>query len=669
MLKIVSKFKTNSGYGLAEVLIGIGLLAIIAAGLSFSSISTRARTTDLTGATSCSVVANGITSSIKAYDNSLIVRNWLPRTNTSLTATQAAQDPFCNSNSGRTPVCDTFAFFANLKGHSGYVEPDRLANFQNVRGAFAWAQSLYNRYRSTGICAQDGITLTPDAMVRLLPAPLELPAWVAEYRVYLKDASIPCGTLSTEKTTRFELRIVPRYRNSNTGPLEYEACASTIGIASPIDSHPPTLSVQAVRNLDGADIPPGACSDRRTVDQIRQAGGPGTNWQSIFVDLFANEPGSVLTCRRAAAFENDPPGRFRNCPDMPIDGTLAVTPNEHTVSFNQPLQARLSLLNMRPRGPAAADTYIYEARAIDVGGNPSNLVTTSFRVHSPTCVSETLYCPNAAPASLADPQPWAFNGIFIRPYDDCLNGLCPQGTRRFCDPAIEASTCQGQVFLDDCGLPNCQGTMPASCGDPDSIDCGLPVPGTCGAACGTGRRGCAPSPPPTPPPGCDCAAVDLDALACDTFAADSCGNAGLCGPGRLNCPVPTPTPQPWTGTWGPYQCTDHSRANCNSSFPHIPSGYTRYEIDVWALAHRWDDDNNSSFISVTVNMIGLNSATYNASAGGMQLGPEEPGRHLALPAFATQRFTINTNGNAPMMTFRIYVKEGSVQVFWTVRAY
>lgn len=620
---------TRKGMSLIEVMIAIGLLAAVATTASLYFISTRATTLDFTGATSCYELANGLTNGIKAYDNTLVVRNWLPRTTTALTSAMAARDPFCSESGGRTPVCDSFLLFRNI-ATTPYVEED-THNYQNIRGAFTWAQSVYNLYRGSGICTGDGLRLDPVALRRLLPSPMEMPAWAEYFTLFIKDTALDCGDESTSMLANLELRVKPYYYprpNRET----IETCAATIALSNPSDSRPPTLTIQAVRNQRGAFIPLGGCSDRRTVEEIAFEGGViGSDWLQVYIDLFVNEPGTILSCRKASSFEADPAARFRNCPDLPLaDGaTLTMTPDENDITYNTPLQARLALNNLAERAPYN-EMHLYEIKATDVGNNDSLVMTTAFRVHTPTCpVDRTTYCPNAGvaptptpvalmspppmtPPPLVGPLPWEFQGQNVRPWDTCMNGPCPVGQRSNCDAGLAGSVCLGSFYNDDCGIPNCPGSMPPdSCAGVDRtvVPCGQPIIGPCGGDCGTGDLGCA---PPTPRPGCDCASVDLATLACGTFAADSCGNAGLCGPGLASCP-PTSI---WE--WGPGmlrvdESSSATTTRSTSSVFTLPSGYSTYELVLHVYG---TSDRAASRITVNATISGPGgSNTFSRTAG------------------------------------------------------
>ncbi|MEQ1876212.1 MAG: prepilin-type N-terminal cleavage/methylation domain-containing protein [Bdellovibrionia bacterium] len=650
----------QSGIGLIEIVVSIAILSIVAAGIAVLTNGQRFQSANLADTTSCDVLTSGITGTIKAYDNTLVVRNWLQKANTNIaTAAQVLQDPFCKNANGRTPVCDTFGLFSlNSPSYADFT-----SNYQNIRGAFTWAQSVYNLHRQRGICNDPGIVLTQAEFQNILPTQMSLPPWVTEYRLYVKDQQQACGQPSNSMRTSLELKVTANYGARGIRNPATDSCASVIAITSPSDSTPPTLTIQAVRNLAGTTIPPGACTDLRTVPTILNQ-GVGTDWQTIFIDMQANEPGSILACRKAGLFEQDTAGKFRNCPDMPVGGQLAMAPSDNTITYNVPLQARVTMSGMPDRGQ---DMHIYEIKAVDVGGNESTLTDTRFRVHTPSCIPRDQYCANAAPVI---PPTSAFTRVMDQPYDDCLNGLCPQGTHRWCDPAQQMGVCQGQFYDDDCGQATCPGQLPQSCAGIDLtiIPCGVAAIGQCGAPCGVGTFQCGGPPVPsgTPAPGCDCNGVDLTQVACGAYAPDSCNVADVCGPGTQGCPPATPAP--WTGTWGPYQCTRRNGTSTCASAQPLPGGWTNYRFTIWFLGSALDNEPWDSNMRVTATVIGATTQTYSRSGSGAAIGPyNQP--HSPMPGFPSVTFTTTTGGQAPTLIFNLWVEDASVQAFWTMDAW
>jgi hypothetical protein len=639
--------RNQKGLGLVEVVVSLAILLMISIGASLIMTSIRNRNADFSGTTDCHNLTAGITGTIRSYENALVVRNWLPRRSTDFAAAQVTQDPFCSSSGGRTPICDTFALFQNLD-NGNYLDPQDTKNFQNIRGAFTWAQSLYNQNRNKGICKEKGLQMDSEKLRNLLPTQISLPGWVLGYFLYVKDADLPCEQESTSMRATMELTITARYLRHPEATIPNE-CTSTIKISNPNDTYPPTLKIAGVQNLDGGPILDGQCSDRRTVPDILKVGGIGVNWQTVFIDFDPIEPGSILSCRKDGAFEQDEPGKVWNCPDMQLlDGaTVELTPNENTISFNQPLQARIRMSNLRDRGQ---EMHIYGIKAIDVGGNESNTAVARFRVHTPQCIPRDEYCSIAQPAN---PPSAAFQGIFVQPFDDCLNGPCPQGTHSICDDNKKQNTCKGTFFDDDCGQQICEGLIEPTCVgvDVSQVPCGTNVSGICGASCPGAMGGC--GSPPTPVPGCNCNAVNVATLACDTFAADSCGNAGACGPGTKDCT----TLPPWS--WGPDMfAVDESSSKTTTktyNFPAgvIPTGYSRYELDINVIGM---SDREASRITVTVN---LGSSTFSKSGG---------------PYYPIDKWvnffsgTVSFNGpNPPSMSITVSVTETFSKTYFTLR--
>ncbi|MEQ1875738.1 MAG: hypothetical protein ABL958_03770, partial [Bdellovibrionia bacterium] len=431
--------------------------------------------------------------------------------------------------------------------------------------------------------------------------------------MFIKDSGLNCGVQSTSIEALIDFKVTVRYQSRPSRPT-LDECSSEITLSNPNDSRAPKLTIQAVRNIAGDPIPPGACTDRRSVQQVAGAGGPGTDWQTILIDMLSDEPGSILTCRKAGLFEADPADRFWNCPDLPLlAGNFSMTPSENTITYNRPIQARITMADMPDRGQ---DMHIYQIKSTDVGGNESVLTNTSFRVHAPTCpVTRDQYCPNAVPASPPSPL---FQGIMVRPYDDCTNGVCWNGTHSDCSGAGVGGACQGTFLADDCGNLVCEGTQAPSCAGtvPALVPCNQPVIGSCGAACGLGTFGCSapPTPPATPAPACDCSGVDLAALACNTFAPDSCGTVDACGPGTLACPTPAPT---WS--WGPgtFQVDESSSRTTTRTYTFpagvIPPGYANYavDVDVWGTS-----DRAASRITVSATITSPGGSNTFSRSGG-----------------------------------------------------
>ncbi|HEX4923569.1 MAG TPA: hypothetical protein VFV50_05765, partial [Bdellovibrionales bacterium] len=470
------------------------------------------------------------------------------------------------------------------------------------------------------------------------------------------------------------------------------------------DVIPPRLTVQAVRNGFGADVPNGQCTDRRTVEQIIRDGGPGDAWRTVFLDMYSNEPGTVFTCRKGGAFERDPAGRFRNCPDVPLlDGaSLTMSPAANTITYNSPIQARITMQNMADRG---FDLHRYDFKTVDVGGNESNTETRTFRVHSPICPDRALYCRNAMPAPTASPwpaNPWDFQGTAVRPWDDCLNGVCPEGTHSICDRSVAGDYCVGTNYADDCGENVCPGTRQPSCAGIDSslISCDRPITGDCGADCGRGRGiDCSQAPPldtvacgqpatdrcgnvcgygtqvgsPNPPvAGCNCDSYDPSAQACCTYGPDSCGNPGVCGPvGTMGCPnAAPPTPPPaYSNSWGPFLCIRHGhgdKKNCPFRM-ELPAGYTTYTVRFRMTGHR----HGGSGMSFGFNLLGGTMQSWYRFGRGDQLGFEYGGVHPynVIPHFGEYvTLTVEGNGKPVLILMNVYVNDAEARVDWTATA-
>ncbi|MGE3974928.1 MAG: type II secretion system protein [Bdellovibrionales bacterium] len=619
--------RNNRGFGIIEVLISVALVGVVSVMIFKLITGSLISSIRLSGVSTCQSAVTNIIDNIKSIDNALVVRTWLPSAATPLSTSQSDNDPFCNTVGGRTPVCDRFPLFTNIDSQP-YVDPTSYKTYQNIRGSFTWAQTVYNTYRTNGICLDSGMTLSPTALANLLPksANLQFQSFTNNFKLYIKDAAVACGSSSTSGTTTMEIRVTAEFQC--TGPGEQNnSCNAKIDIANAINKSAPTLTVANVRNGFGTAITANRCSDLRTVQQITAAGGPGTEWQNIYMDVQSNEPGVALLCRKDGAAEPpDPAGHFYNCPDMPVQGTLAMTPNSTSMTYNMPMQGQMAMMGMPDTG---TQTHHYKIKAVDADGNESAESSATFMVHTPTCPPLNTYCPNAYPDTLpfdytrTNPAmpPLLSRGIGVVPYDDCGNGHCPEpGTHSFCDPAVAANICVGTNFVDDCGRNVCGGTKGPSCAgidlsrvpcgqvvtgqcgancgtgtqpscagapDPSSVAWGQPVPGQCGAVCGIGTAGKKSVGPSSP--GCDCASVDLTTMDCDEYAANSCGEPDACGPGFNNCPTcitdPTlpsclcsdgtpppcaarPPPDPWTGPrMGPFICAMHGNSRSCSIDP------------------------------------------------------------------------------------------------------
>ncbi|HEX4925846.1 MAG TPA: prepilin-type N-terminal cleavage/methylation domain-containing protein, partial [Bdellovibrionales bacterium] len=215
----------ENGFSLIEVMVAMSLACAVLVGLAYFTVSSRSQSTDLSASSSCYNLVNGITAAIKAHDNAMTIRNWLPSATTGSEAGYDPKDPLCSREGGRHPVCDSVPL-VSLEKKTSFVDFSDPQSYQNIRGAFTWAQSLYNTYRTRGICDAAGMTVTPQFLRAVIPGQLELPAWATEYSLYIKDSAERCGNESSSIGARLELRVTARYRSSR-GLASEEACTST----------------------------------------------------------------------------------------------------------------------------------------------------------------------------------------------------------------------------------------------------------------------------------------------------------------------------------------------------------------------------------------------------------------------------------------------------------
>lgn len=537
-----SQFGNRAGFGMTEVIIGSGILVVIATVMFTFLINQSSRMVTLSSVNSCDEIATSILDSIKNHDNSTIVRSWFPQIATGFGALNV-NDPYCKNTNLRTPVCDATQIVFNQVA-SPYVDFNNLKNHLNVRGAFVWAQDVYNG-NNPAICNGQGLTLTSAQLGNLLPTQIALPTWVSDYRLLIQDANMPLcnATDSVSPNAKYTVKLTVRYQRTNTPEGQNSACTKEVALSHHKDISPPTTSVVQVANTSGDVIPPPTvfggfrkvyCTDPRTPAQF---GNPAPAWRDLDISLSASEPGSLLLCRKRGLFPgetDDGPVEWRNCADLvPSSGTASVTPGpaEAAQIFGAAPAPVLSLRTLADDGgPMVATPHIFEFMTVDVSGNRSLPQPAEFHVHQPTCPPQGDYCPNAVDAGTLYPaRRYGPYSISTRPWDSCDNGVCPVGNHSWCDPAEAAAICSGVGFNDDCGLPNCTGTFGGDCsGVPaaNTVVCGVPLYGSCGRNCGAG----------TIP---DCVGADPSSVDCCEDVPGRCGAVG-CGIGTRNCAVDDP---------------------------------------------------------------------------------------------------------------------------------
>ncbi len=531
------------------------------------------------------------------------------------------QDPYCHTTNGRTEVCENFRPYSL---NAGYVDIPNLRTYLNVRGAYTWAQNVYNRFRNSNICNGQGMIFSPAALGNLLPKQETLPASYDEFLLYIKDTTKNCGVLSNDFRSKFEIVVTAKYRDANNPATK--SCQGKTNIAANVEFSAPGFQIFEVKNALDEDVPPGGCTDRRDLATIG-AQGLRTEWQNIRLNLRSTEPGVMLLCRKDGVFEPpDTLGQFHNCSEMPLlAGSVAMTPNDTTLAFNQPLQADMRLQNLIDRGGRenADSLHIYRIIAVDVFGNQSTVSNATFHVHSPTClVPPDQYCSGAA---LANPPSWLNQGVNVTPWDNCLNGRCPAGTHTSCDGSLAGGTCIGSTYPDVCGNSVCAGARAVNCEDPANVSCGDPVPDLngCGGSCGIGTRSC-------------------------VTGGTTTGTTG-----------PT-LPPPWS--WGPgmFEVNESGSGPTIRTYVHpagaIPTGYTSYAVDINVIGM---SDRAASRITVTATLAGVTTSVFNQSGG-----PYYPIDRW-VPFFSG---SITVNGTTPpSLSITVRVSETFSRTYFTIR--
>ncbi|MEQ1875285.1 MAG: hypothetical protein ABL958_01475 [Bdellovibrionia bacterium] len=591
---------TDSGFGLVEIVMAIGVLATLVAAIALISKTQRTSSIQLASKTDCTTLTTGITNQIQAYDNSLTVRNFnvLADSNV-LGQVMPTTDPFCNTVGGRIAVCDPFLPVSRKEG--GLIDLADLRTYLNVRGAFTWTQSVYNA-NEPAICGGSGIQLTAAQLGAIIPGARMLPNWASHFNLIIKPrgGGINCGDQSTSPKTTFDIQVSTSYKTTNTADANFESCATNLTIAAPIDSVKPKLTIPQVVNGLGAPVPNGTCTDRRTIETIDWdfAGDPGTAWQDVHFNYGYNEPGSVLLSRKDATWDSNDPGEYYNVPDIRLPaGQATITPPLGTISYNQKVAGAISFRGQADRGGIDQfpnSMYRFNFAVVDTSGNvsdpntdPTQTTTRSYMVHSPTClVDPSVYCPDASPATSSNPacvggcatggvpdpnctECWQTGGDKnIRPYDICMNGECRQGTRRAQGCNDPMSYCQGTLYPDDCGQMACPGGRPPSCPNPvdtSTYYCGEFVPGDCTSNCGIGTL--------PDPRNKDITAYDCNCPVMDPNCIPPNGDTQLRGVGGTNGAILCPPPPP--ATLGQHQagcgCTgiDYSTIPCGTAVSDI----------------------------------------------------------------------------------------------------
>jgi hypothetical protein len=740
--------KNQDGFGLVETLASVGILAgVLVIAIAYFP-KTRESQTKFSSTSSCTDIAAGVMTQIKELDNSLVVRNWLPKDITAVGNANIGTDPYCNNGGGRTPACEGFSVIRPDPVTPAYVAVDAagktdIRGYLNVRGSFVWAQNVYNTYRAGNeICTGDGKILTAAELGNLMPAQTaNIPTRLAtneqdpiDYRLFMQDTTVANCAQSQAQNAVISIRLTVRYRSVPNAPLS--TCTSTQNFAHNVESSPPVTNITRVYTANG-DLPgagqvpiPGTgipgipyCTDRRLVGA---GAGSDLSRQTVSIDMNAAEPGSILLCRKDSSFEFDTAGRWQNCANFSVAGAVtAMSTGENVIGFSRNPAftnptTTMTLSNLTDHGPARTGVpYVLRVKAVDTSGNETvQPVLMGFNVGVPTCPSTDTYCPDARPpddiywANNPIPQPWWGKAdgtnydIWVVPWDTCHNGRCPMpGTHAACGntsyecqgvpvPNVcgnmtgctgsRAPSCSGVDVTDiecgvvipgDCGA-NCTGTRPDCVGaDRNATACCNPVPGRCGADCtqevgGLGLAGCPPSDPGAAPGPIGLATCDDPANhPCNTFYADSDGNADRCGPGCQGCPSCIPcggsiTPVPdcsgynqattpcgqmgpdssgnpgvcgppglqgcppakpdWFSgaTWIEWECSAFGQGDrfyCPwtlNSGDELPADYMYYAVEWYIRGHRHGNCNNSSlYMTASAWGMGGGSLSYPRTGG------------------------------------------------------
>lgn len=479
--------------GRREIFIAVSIVLILFVAF-YCSRKKKVETAAIIEATTCEELATSIEKLIRLSEPGTVVRTWFP----SAVATSPINplDPFCNSTAGRTPVCDTYP----LLDLTPYVNRNFYRTYQNIRSSAVWAQGVYSSWKSAGICEGSGVQMTPQAIGNLLPTQVILPAWVMGVQIYIKDVAVSCGKPS-DGPSQFDVKFTYNVTDEKTKTAK--SCESKLTLTVPQEKTPPQLEA-VVTNGKGEIIPSGACTSRLTVDQVQAMGAPGVEYRDVQIQLTTDEAGVVYLINKRSWEAYPTTSHYMPLKGVTIGGaSISLNPSFEQPTYNQPPAAKFLM-----RGLADQDSfeYLYDFLAVDPSGNESRPASVSFRVKTPRCsIPTTEYCKSAQ----ASMTPSSENqGANVRPWDDCLNGVCPEGTRwgQKCDDPL--NICYGQFTADDCGQPACgPGVRPGyGCPSINSF-CGKPLRAVddCGYPCGWGIN-C---------PECDCSEAEAAGTPCD----------------------------------------------------------------------------------------------------------------------------------------------------------
>ncbi len=415
---------SQSGFQIIDLMLSMVLAFIITFALIDNLTNSRATLGLMTNQDSCHMLANNLLAAVTSYDNALTVRNFLPRAGNNSVVNADNADPLCSGNDQKDPICDSLNFFDST---FGLADPPYF-NSQNIRGAATWAQSLYNA-RIPDICAANGIVLAPAALTRLLPKTVNTDGRFDNISLsIIENSGVACGarsTLNSKTGGGYRVRFTVNGRDPNTNvPI---SCSSSGLVTFPADSVKPTLNVK-VTNGNGEVVGPNQCTCKKSVLDSNVLGCAES--QVVNIQYTSNEPGVLLLCGKDSPLIDAriDARNFQSCGDLNFAGALpnAITPA--VPNFNQPANFVITL-NRLPINPL--EPFRITAKAVDVGGNESNLMTTNFNVKTPSCPPPTSYCPPDTPGqtTMAPGVPGWSGDIHQTPNDDCGNGICPAGQK------------------------------------------------------------------------------------------------------------------------------------------------------------------------------------------------------------------------------------------------
>ncbi|HEX4925955.1 MAG TPA: hypothetical protein VFV50_17820, partial [Bdellovibrionales bacterium] len=476
------------GVGLVEIVVGLAVLMGISLALISASLLQKQSSLTLATRDACYQVSRNVIANIKAYENDLTVRNWVPgrgNNNTDLVPANA-RDPLC-STARVKGVCDT----DDLLAGNGLGATDRdFNNFLNRRNSATWAYSVYNIAKAgtngdlqTSMDPAKG-AVEPCAVYiadfdpQYLPSPV-LPAdlyggyegLIALKIVQTNATNAQCNTnrslVAPLSPVFFQVTANVYLRRPGNATWE-TSCATQAGVGYAPDTTKAALTVE-FKNLDEADLNTARLDAARNpatpynlcLDPNNSPYSPLT-WPSargIIVDLTASEPGAYFRCDVSGS-DYPTPG-MRKCSAAKLD--IVNSAGNRVLEGDFDWQNPSALYNARPvaRGqwgskpfptpatgvmlpyptpfdPARRPIYRFAFEATDVGRNQTRVPASPNEFYhftlEPVCPPRQEYCPNRPPP------------------DDGCGESCPVGTRqgqRCPDPLLYCPQHQPGI-CDDC---------------------------------------------------------------------------------------------------------------------------------------------------------------------------------------------------------------------------